>query len=127
MNQPLHSLKAIVTQRHFFSVVLTAILCMSAIDSALAADVWVSPVHITRVYPQGDGSIILTVDDDNNSCPAVGVPKYYSIVVGQNGVTADALKNMLAVALSAFYTHTVISINISDTTTNCYVNRLFVQ
>lgn len=102
-------------------------LAMLVYQSASAADVWVSPVHITRIYPQADGSIVLTVDNDNNTCTNSASPKYYQLTVGQNGVTADALKNMLAVALSAFAMNRTVSINISDSTPNCYVNRLFIQ
>ena len=103
--------------------VITSLVCLSA----SAAEMWAAPVKITRIYPLSDGSVVLTIDNDNNTCSSPSNPKYYQITVGQNGVTADALKNMLAVSLSAFAMNRSVSINFSDSSSYCYVNRLYIQ
>lgn len=61
--------------RSIFLFLSSAMFVIGISQSARAADVWVSPVHITRVYPQADGSVVLTVDNDNNSCTNASTPK----------------------------------------------------
>lgn len=93
---------------------------------AHAAEVWHTST-LKRIYPLANGSIVLQFDSESASCTATTNPKYYNIVVGQNGVTTDGLRNMLAVALTAFSTGRSISIAFDDASPSCYVNRLQIN
>ena len=79
------------------------------------------------VYPQSDGSFILGFANDAGTCSNTNSPKYFYVVAGQNGVTADGLKAMLATALMAFATGSTLSGAFDDATPNCYINRFSVQ
>lgn len=65
-----------------------------------AAEAWHSPT-VRQVYPQADGSFVLVFNSDGSACPNGSSPKYHYVVVGQNGVTAEDIKSLLAVSLSA--------------------------
>jgi hypothetical protein len=111
--------------KHLLTLAASFLLALAAAP-ADAADIW----HVSTIkyiYPQANGTIVLAFATDSASCTSTATPDYYTIAVGQNGVTAEALKHMLAVALSAFALEKQVSINFSDTTTACYINRLLVE
>jgi hypothetical protein len=91
---------------------------------AHAAESWlVSKVKV--VYPQANGSVILSFVDNAPNCSNPTTPtKYMYIQVGQNGVTAEGLKNMLSTALVAYATGGVLSVAFDDGTSACNINRL---
>jgi len=93
---------------------------------AIAADVWHS-AKIKQVYPLSQGDFILTFEQDSPACLNGNTPKYYYVAVGQNGVTADALKNLLSVSLAAAAQRKTVVINFNDQSTACYINRLSVD
>jgi hypothetical protein len=83
--------------------------------------------NVASVYPQGDGSVILTFTQDSQSCSASGNPKYFTVMSGQNGVASDGVKNILATALTALALGKPVSVVFDDATPSCYINRIAVQ
>ena len=87
-------------------------------------------VHTSRirwVYPLADGqTFVLTFQVDAPSCTATGSPKYHYVTVGQNGVTAEGLKHLLAACLSAAAQGLTVSVVFDNATSSCHVNRLAV-
>ena len=80
--------------------------------------------NVAWVYPLGDGSVILAFTQESPYCTAAGSPKYYLVMSGQNGVTADGIKSILATALTAFALGKPVSVVFDDATSNCYINRI---
>jgi hypothetical protein len=93
---------------------------------SLAAQVWQSST-VKWIYPQNDGSFVIAFTVDSSTCTSISSPKYYTVIAGQSGVNADAVKAMLSTALTAFATGSVLSINFDDATSNCFVNRMILQ
>jgi len=104
---------------------LAAIALSTHTGSAWSADVWHTST-IRWVYPQADGSFVLAFDVDSASCPNIGVPKYHTVAVNQNGVTEEGAKKIYAAALLALASDKQVQLNFSDLTTSCYINRLLV-
>lgn len=67
---------------------------------------------------------MMNADHANCVAPA---PKYHYVTVGQNGVTQDGANKMYAVILMAKAMDRPISIVCSNSTTNCYINRLTLE
>jgi hypothetical protein len=106
-----------------------AMVCLSLLavflnSSVQAADVWHTGT-LRAIYPMADGSFALAFVTDAAACTAPPNPKYYYVTVGQNSVTEEASKKFYATALSAYLTGAPLAIVFSDTTSMCYVNRLF--
>jgi hypothetical protein len=103
--------------------IVTAVLLATA--QAPAAEVW----HVSKirwVYPQPDGqTFVLVFQADAPSCPTVA-PKYHYVTVGQNSMTAEGLKHVLAASLSAAAQGLTVQVAFDNATANCYVNRLLV-
>ena len=97
---------------------------LGASTTAHAAEVWVASV-IKAVYPQANGSAVLTFQSDMPNCTSPANPKYYVLMVGQNGVTAEGFKNILASALAAAAAGKQVQVAFDDSTSNCFVNRLY--
>lgn len=109
----------------FRCAIAIGLLALSTLP-ATAADVWHSGT-ITHVYPLAEGSVVVSMSSDSASCTSASAPDYYYIQVGQNGVTAEGLRNMLATVLAAFAMGKTVSINFSDATAQCYINRLVIN
>ena len=107
-------------------VMIVALMAVGAAGQAQAAAAWVQST-VKFVYPQGDGSFVLGFVSDAGTCSNVNSPKYFYVVAGQNGVTADGVKALLATALTAFATGSTLSVAFDDATASCYINRLSVQ
>ncbi len=100
---------------------------LSTATSAGAAATWHTG-KITRVYPTGDGvSVVIQFDTDSPACTHSSTPDYYYVQVGQNGVTADGLKILLSTALAAAAANKTVGINFDSASSNCYINRLWVD
>ena len=93
---------------------------------AMATDQWAAGT-IRNVYPMADGNFVITLNTSPSTCPGSQNPKYLWVVVGQNGVTAEGVKAMLATALTAAATEKPITLAFSDSTTYCYVNRFSME
>ena len=102
--------------------VVTLLSAMWVAGIAMATDQWAAGT-VKNVYPMADGSFVITLSTSPATCPGAQNPNYLWVVVGQNGVTADGLKAMLATALTAAATEKPITLAFSDSTTYCYVNR----
>jgi len=82
---------------------------------------------VQLVYPMNDGSFSVGVSTILPVCYSSGSGVYLSVTPGQNAVTADGAKSMLATVLTAFALGKSISVAYDDSTANCYVNRLLIQ
>jgi hypothetical protein len=85
---------------------------------------------LQMVYPQGDGSFVLgfvPIAGSLNACSSAAGVKYTFVQVGQNGVNADGIKNMLATALTAFALGKSVGISYSDASSSCFVANLLVE
>lgn len=93
-----------------------------------------APAHAERwlgstikwIYPQANGSVVLAFTVDSPDCTNGSTPKYYLLAVGAGGVTAEGLKNMLAVAIAAFGSGKPIAVAFDETTSSCTINRLYI-
>jgi hypothetical protein len=94
-------------------------------NSAGAAEGWATDT-LRYVYPLSTGNFVIALNSNPAICPAVGDPKYFYVVAGENGVTVDGVKAMLASALAAMAMGKQIQIAFDNSTTNCYVNRFVV-
>jgi hypothetical protein len=92
---------------------------------AQAAEQWGAST-VRSVYPMGNGNFVLQLMTDPPACPATSSPKYLWVSVGENGMTAEGAKALLATALAAMAMDKTIHVAFTDTSTNCYVNRLAV-
>ena len=81
---------------------------------------------VKSVYPLYDGSFVIILTNDTSTCPAT-TPKYFYVTPGQNMVTVDGVKAMLATALTAYATGSSLALSFDDATTYCYVNRFSMQ
>jgi hypothetical protein len=93
---------------------------------ASASEQWVVD-NLKSVYPLSDGSFVVTFVNPQPICTNAGTPQYFYVSAGQNGVTADGVKAMLAAALTAFVAGKKVSLAFEAATSNCYVNRLSIS
>ncbi len=85
---------------------------------------------LDRVYPHADGEIRLTVTNaaEGEKClPDPQGNRFLKIRQDQQGVTAQAVKNMLATALAAKVSKSEVSIYFEDSNSSCYVSRLSIN
>lgn len=82
--------------------------------------------HVTAVYPQANGSFVISLADEPLACTSAYVPKRMHVKVGENSVTADAAKQMYAAALVALATDLFVFVVYDDATSSCFINRLQV-
>lgn len=94
--------------------------------SAFAAPTWHTST-IRTIYPNANGDVVITFNTDAPTCTSATTPDYYYVRVGENGMTLDGLKQILAVALTAATTRSDVTINFEDASSGCFVNRLFVN
>ena len=97
----------------------------SMTGTANAADAWATDT-VNQVYPLGNGSFVIVLVNSPPACPNTNSPRYLYVVAGENGVTADGVKAMLATSLAAMAMGKQLQVNFSDSTASCYVNRLMV-
>lgn len=116
-----HGLGCRTTLRLCSVVALVSVLT----NVASATEAWQTST-VKWVYPQGDGSFVLVLAADPPSCNITS-PKYLNVVAGQNGMTADGVKNLLAVALTAYVTGSSVAVAFDNATSSCHVNRLAIQ
>ncbi|WHI47977.1 response regulator receiver protein [Microbulbifer sp. JMSA004] len=92
---------------------------------AVADEIWFTST-ITRVYPHGDGRFVITFADDSTSCTNGVDPKYHWVKVGEKGVTEEGLNLMFGAALAGAAAGKQVRVNFDDSTSYCYISRLFV-
>lgn len=96
------------------------------VNQVLAESRWHSS-KVKILYPASDGSFVIRFEHDSTYCTSSSSPHYYYVREGENGVSTEGVKNMLAVAMSAAALRKVVTINYQDNDSNCYINRLFVN
>jgi len=106
------------------ATMLLGIGSLLAAGSATGAESWGAD-FVKWVYPLANGSFVVTLNTDPPNCTA-NSPKYLRVVAGENGVTADGVKAMLATALAALAAGKQLQVAFDDSTSNCYVNRLLI-
>lgn len=94
-------------------------------QQTLADPTWHSST-IKWLYPQADGSMVITFYADHAACLNTAVPKYFLIKTGLSGVTIDGQKTMIAIATAAFAMGKSVQINFESATADCAINRLLV-
>jgi hypothetical protein len=80
--------------------------------------------HLIRINSLGDGRVVLQFDVDNSACTDTNNPKGYYVAVGQNGVTADGLKNILATAMLTYSQGKMLSFYFDNSTAYCFVSQV---
>lgn len=110
---------------HFLRKLVASLLLLGALTQPVrAADVW-HTAPLRAIYPMADGSFALLFANDSPACSSAS-PKYHWVTIGQNGMTEDGAKKIYAAAMLAFATSTTFSIVYSDSTSSCFVNRLYL-
>jgi hypothetical protein len=120
--------------------IATALLAKLSVRSAasLAAaglTLFATPAHATTwyqgavqlVYPLPDGSFAIGVPTILQTCSGSGSGSYVHVTPGQNTVTLDGAKAMLATVLTAFSMGRTLSISYDSSTSYCYVDGLLIQ
>lgn len=78
------------------------------------------------IYPQADGSYVLTFNTNPPACANPNTTKYLYVQVGQNGMTADAAKYIYSLAMFSMALGKTFQIYYSDNSIYCYINRAVV-
>jgi hypothetical protein len=90
-----------------------------------AAEVWIGS-QVKWIYPIGNGqTVVLVLETEPAQCTSPS-PKYLNVTVGQNGITQEGLRNILATASLAMATDKMLHVAFDDSTPACYVNRVFI-
>jgi hypothetical protein len=111
-------------RRPFLALISTAIFS-GLTQPVLATSYW-HATNVKLIYPYSDASFVLAFTTDNAACTNAVSPKYYYVVVGTNGVTANLAKNILAVAMFAMSTEKQVSVLFDDATPYCYISAITV-
>lgn len=113
--------------KKFLWIVVSAAVLVGVLTIPAARAAEVSLVStIMRIYPLASGSFVLVFDAESPSCTNGGIPKYHYVTVNQNSVTDQGAKNIYAAALLALASDKQVTVVFSDSTSSCYINRLYV-
>jgi hypothetical protein len=82
---------------------------------------------VQMVYPLTDGSFAIGVPTTLPTCSSSGSGSYLHVTPGQNTLTLDGAKAMLATVLTAFSMGRTVSISYDSSTSSCYVDGLLIQ
>lgn len=104
--------------------IVVTILALLFTSPVQAENVWFKS-KIKMFYPNPNGTLVLLFTGDSTQCTSVG--KYHHLLAGQAGVTQEAFNNMYSLALTAATTGKEISVNFDTSSSNCYINRMFVD
>jgi hypothetical protein len=92
---------------------------------AMSAPTWHTS-NIRWIYPLSDGNFVLTFTADSPACLHTSVPKYYYARIGQNGMSAEGLKQIFAIASLAVSMNKPVQVNFESTSTACAIGGLIV-
>ena len=112
--------------RFVYSRIAIALVALGSVSASWGTPTW-HTATIRSVYPLASGAFVLTFASDSPSCTNANSPHYYRVEVGQNGVTAEAARNMYGLALAAATTGKPVTINFESNTANCFINRMAVN
>ncbi|MEW5251045.1 response regulator receiver protein [Microbulbifer discodermiae] len=104
---------------------LIAILITTLISLPATAEEVVFTSQVTRVYPFGNGTFVITLQESSPSCTRTD--NYYHVKVGENGVTQEGLQLMFSAALAGLASGKNVSIFFDSSSSNCYINRLSIN
>ena len=85
-----------------------------------AANDWYDNVPVGKIYPHGDGRVLLSF------VPAAPNCNWHYVQVGENGMTAEGLKLIYAGALTANALGRNVRVYYDKDTSSCYIARLMV-
>lgn len=100
-------------------------LCMLLIGMSGTASAESYTDYIKHVYATSIGDLVITFQNDSPECQRAD--DYHHVALGKNGVTAEGLKNMIAVVLAASLGERRITITFDATPDYCYVNKLYLR
>jgi len=104
------------------------ILCISLlfifpVSPAVAADWHTSTIK--WVYPLGNGDFIITFSENDPLCS--NASNYHHVKIGENGIDIEGSNKLYGAALAAGATRKTVTINYDETSSSCYINRLFIN
>jgi hypothetical protein len=101
---------------------------MAWTDATFAADA-VYHGLIRQLYPLGDGTYVLVFNPSPDLPVCIGSVGYRYMYIrgGQNGVTADGLKNIVATSLLGFAMERAIDVVYDNGSSSCFVNRISLE
>jgi hypothetical protein len=108
---------------------LGTLFCLAML-AATSTSAWAETWHTARiksVYPLANGSVVLIFVEDAPACPGSVPGKYHYISVGENGVTAEGVKMLMATALVALAMDKTVSVAFAEGSSGCYINRLITR
>ena len=108
---------------------LASVFLLFLISTSVSANsAWLQSAKIKMIYPVSDGSVILTFHEDSttSSFDCMRADKYHYIRPNAGGVTPEAAKNMLSVALTAASTGKEISMNYVTDSSICVVKSIYI-
>lgn len=82
---------------------------------------------VKSIYPQGDGSVILTFETGTSACTNGSSPKFFLVANGYNGVTADGVKNIYGAAILAMALNRPLTVAFENSSSLCPINRVFIE
>lgn len=103
-------------------ITIIALLMMPLLS--VAENVWHEST-IRTIYPLGSGAFVII--------PVVPAPdctrsdSYLYVSEGENGVSAEAVKNMLSVSLTAATLGKNIKVNYNKNSTSCFISKLQIS
>src|SRR5690242_11774775 len=99
---------------------LLALALICASQAAVSVERWHTAL-LGRIYPQGDGSFVLTFQTDSPPCTNANAPKYHYVIAGLYGMTDEGAKKVYAAAMLAMALGKPLTIAYDDSTANCAV------
>jgi hypothetical protein len=94
-------------------------------NTANATEQWVTD-NVKFVYPQADGSFIISFVNPQPICTSTASPQYFTVQAGHNDMTTDGVKGLMASSLAALIAGKQIQLALEAATNECYVNRLSI-
>lgn len=94
--------------------------------SAFAESHWHTST-IEKIYPLSDGDFVLIFDTNSDDCPSTSAGKYHYVTIGENAVNLEGANKMYSLAMTAALTDKKVTVYFSDTSNNCYINRMSVK
>jgi len=93
--------------------------------SASATVLWHTSM-VKAIYPYAGGSrFVLAFETESPNCTNAQTPrKYYYVLAGVNGVTANDVKAVYALAMFAMSQEKPLAFVFDDSTSNCYINAM---
>ena len=125
LNEPQRS--RFTRRSSIFRQTLAATILFAGLAPVLqAADVWHRST-LKAIYPLADGNYILSFTSDAPGCTSTNSPKYHYVFVNENGISEEASKKIYAASLLAYSLGQSVSIVYNDTTSSCFINRLYLS